>query len=62
MSKVTSTKNIHFPKLNWGINAGEERELPADKEAQARILAEPGITPVSGVAKKETEKEIKNND
>ena len=42
--KVTSTKSLHFPKLNWGITAGTVRDLPEDKAAQARILAEPGIT------------------
>jgi hypothetical protein len=44
--KVTSTKSISFPKLGWGISAGEVRELPEDKEAQARILAEPEISEV----------------
>lgn len=44
--KVTSVKSISFPKLNWAISAGEEKELPEDKEAQARILSEPDITPV----------------
>jgi hypothetical protein len=44
--KATSTKSISFPKLNWGINAGEVKELPEDKEAQARILAEPEISEV----------------
>lgn len=42
--KVISTKSISFPSLNWGISAGEEKELPEDKEAQARILSEPDIT------------------
>lgn len=36
---VTSTKTIDFPSLNWGITAGEERELPSDPEAQERILS-----------------------
>jgi hypothetical protein len=48
MTRVTSQKSISFPKLNWGISAGEEKDLPADKEAQARILAEPDIVPVDG--------------
>ena len=46
MTKVISTKSISFPKFKWGITAGETRELPEDKEAKKRILAEPGITPV----------------
>jgi hypothetical protein len=44
MPKVTSTVSVSFPKLGWGITAGEVRELPEGEEAQARILAEPGIT------------------
>ena len=44
--KVTSSKSISFPKLQWGITAGETKELPEDKEAQNRILAEPDIIPV----------------
>lgn len=42
--KVTSKESIHFPSLNWGINAGEIKELPADKEAQAVILSHPSIS------------------
>ena len=44
MTKVTSKKSISFPKLAWGISAGETKELPEDKEAQERILQEPEIT------------------
>lgn len=40
---VISKKSMSFPKLNWGITAGEPRELPEDKEAQERILQEPEI-------------------
>lgn len=52
---VTSTKSISFPKLNWGINEGAERELPEDKEAQERILSEDCISVVG-----EKKVEIKN--
>lgn len=52
--KVTSSKSIRFPKLNWGISSGEVRELPEDKEAQARIMQEPEITMVDTITKKET--------
>jgi hypothetical protein len=41
--KITSTKSISFPKFDWGITAGDVRELPADKEAQKIILAHPAI-------------------
>ena len=41
--KVTSHKSISFPKLGWGINPGETKELPKDKKAQERILQEPDI-------------------
>ncbi len=49
--KVTSTETIHFPSLNWGITAGEERELPEGKEAQAVVLAHPSITEVGTKSK-----------
>jgi hypothetical protein len=44
--KVTSRRDVHFPKINWGINAGETRDLPSDKHAQAIILAHPAISEV----------------
>jgi hypothetical protein len=44
--KVTSSKSLRFVKLGWGITAGEVKELPEDKEAQKRILAEPEISEV----------------
>lgn len=37
--KVTSTRDLDFPSLNWGIRKGETRDLPEDKEAQKAILA-----------------------
>lgn len=46
MTKVTSKKSISFPKLGWAISAGEEKELPEDKEACARILQETDIEKV----------------
>lgn len=46
MTKVISTKSISFPKLGWGISAGEEKELPEDKKAQERILQEVEIKKV----------------
>jgi len=60
MTKVTSTKSIAFPKLNWGITAGEERELPTEKEAQERILQEVEIT-IVGKQKEKVDESIKNN-
>lgn len=44
MTKVISTKSISFPTLGWGITSGVETEMPAEKEAQERILMEPEIT------------------
>ncbi len=44
--KVTSRRSVHFPSLDWGINAGETRELPSDKETQKAILAHPAISEV----------------
>lgn len=48
MTKVTSKKSISFPKLGWGISAGEVKDLPEDKEAQERILQEADITQYEG--------------
>ena len=36
--KVTASKSVSFPSLGWGIEAGEVKELPSDKEAQEEIL------------------------
>lgn len=44
--KVTSSKTISFPQYRWGINAGEERELPSDKKAAETILAHKDIKEV----------------
>jgi hypothetical protein len=44
--QVASTKSISFPKLGWSIGAGETRDLPADRNAQERILSEHEITAV----------------
>lgn len=41
---VTSEKTIDFPSLNWGINKGEQRQLPVEASAQAIILANENIT------------------
>lgn len=43
---VTSTKSVDFPKLDWGITAGAERELPESKATQKIILAHPAISEV----------------
>lgn len=55
--KVTSTKSIHFSGFNWGINAGQEKELPESKEAQEVILRHPRIIKVekAGSEKSTTE-------
>jgi hypothetical protein len=50
--KVTSKRSISFPKLNWGISAGQTKELPEDKEAQKRILSEHGIEVVEPIKSK----------
>ncbi len=51
MTKVISTKSISFPTLNWGITEGVVTEMPADKEAQERILMESEITLVEDIKK-----------
>lgn len=44
--KVVANRSVHFPKLNWGITAGETRPLPDEKEAQRIILAHRSISEV----------------
>lgn len=55
--KVTSTKSFSFPKLNWAISSGEEKELPESKEAQERILQEPEIELVESKIKNKSNKD-----
>jgi hypothetical protein len=55
--KVIATKSVHFPTLNWGINAGQERDLPEDKASQDFILAHNAISKVAAPnSRKETVK------
>jgi len=49
--KVTSKKTIDFPKYNWGVRAGEERELPKDKEAAEAIQSNRYVSVVKPEAK-----------
>lgn len=49
--KVTSRKTIDFPKYNWGIRAGEERELPKDKQAAEAIQSNRYISVIKPEAK-----------
>lgn len=56
--KAISTETLHFPSLNWGITAGEERELPADKDAAAEILKHPAISEVGAVKHAQQEKSV----
>lgn len=49
--RVKSNTSISFPKLGWGISAGEEKDLPKDKSAQDRILSEHGIIQVEEIKK-----------
>ncbi len=44
--QVTTKVSVDFPKLGWGINAGEVRDLPEDTDTQAQILAHPDISEV----------------
>lgn len=59
MTKVTSTKSISFPKLGWAISAGEEKELPDDKEACERIMQEVEIQEVDKKIISKSEKDTK---
>jgi len=52
--KVTSKKTLRFPSLQWGINAGQEKSLPENEEAQKVILAHPAITVAGGTQQPST--------
>lgn len=41
---VTSSVTIDFPQFNWGIHAGETKELPEDEEARTSIIGHHFIT------------------
>lgn len=45
-NRVTSDVTIDWPKHNWGIHAGEIRELPTDEAARADILSSAHIKSV----------------
>ncbi|MDR6305900.1 hypothetical protein GGQ85_003626 [Nitrobacter vulgaris] len=49
--QVTATKSVSFPTLNWGINAGDTRELPAGKDAQLLILSHSAIKEIKPIKK-----------
>lgn len=53
--KVTSRTSISFPALGWAISAGETKDLPAEKEAQERILQESDITLIETTTKNKEE-------
>lgn len=53
--QVTSKKTITFPKLHWGINKGEKRDLPKDEKTRKTILEHPAISKV-GEEKEEDKK------
>lgn len=61
--EVTSNKTISFSRIGWGINQGETRKLPEDKEAQKVILSHPAISEVGtktkGRQSTESDKESK---
>lgn len=46
MAKITSTETVEWPKLGFSIRAGEEKDLPADKDAQKIILSHNAISEV----------------
>ena len=57
--QVTSRKTIVFPKLKWGINKGEVRELPEDEKSAKFILDHPVISKVEDKSKSKDENEVK---
>ena len=62
MTKVTSHRTINFPKLDWSIEKGEEKELPEGKEAQEAILAHWAISEVGGKSKSQEKREAVQKD
>ena len=44
--KVMSSKTWDSPTFNWGIHAGETRELPVDEALQKEVLSKEFITQV----------------
>jgi hypothetical protein len=44
--KITSSKDVEFPKLNFSICAGETKDAPSGKEAQQIVLAHEAISEV----------------
>jgi hypothetical protein len=54
--RVIAKKSVFFPKLKWGINAGQERELPEDKAAQNIILAHNAISKIAAKDKETIKK------
>lgn len=55
--KVTSKTSVSFPKLDWAISAGEEKELPEGKEAQERVLSDPNIEVLETKSKSQERRE-----
>jgi len=45
--KITSTTDLEFPRLKFSIRPGEVKDLPADPEAAAIILASSYIREVA---------------
>lgn len=62
MSKVTSKRNLNFPKLNWGIEKGEEKELPQGKEAQEAVLAHWAISEVGAKSSANTSSKLEDKE
>jgi len=55
--KITSTTDLEFPRLKFAIRHGEVKDLPADPEAAAFILASIYIREVSE-PESETQKDV----
>jgi hypothetical protein len=55
--KITSTTDLEFPRLHFSIRSGEVKDLPADPEAAALILASAYIREVAEPESKTTRKD-----
>ena len=50
--KITSRKNVDFPKLGFSIKKGETKDAPKDKKAQEAVLSSRFISEVGKTDKK----------
>jgi len=50
--KITSRKDVSFPKLGFSIKRGETKDAPKDKKAQEAVLSNRYISEIGKADKK----------